>query len=212
MSNEYHSGIKRLIDTANNPIAEEKTPSPIVEFTRNWWHGLLDDKEKLIRFLKRLHQNEFDAEERFRVFADSWKDINEDIRYKDAREVIHLIADQEAYHAKLVEEVLGYRAEVPLLEKKDESKYWRETMPHVHNLETAAAVGAFAEVTALNRFRILVSDTDTPEDLRQIFSLILPDETFHARALSHIAGSEAMNAIRPYHIAGLEALGLRKKT
>lgn len=74
---------------------------------------------------------------------------------------------------------------------------------------TAAAVGAYAEGLSLKRMRVIIQDEKTPGDLRKLFQVIEPEESYHAKILQKIAKKYGMLKVKGCHEDGLEALGLK---
>lgn len=60
----------------------------------------------------------------------------------------------------------------------------------------------------LERIRAIASDTEAPEDIKQVFLRILPQEEYHARAFRKMTSTEAYNATTDAHELGRVALGL----
>ncbi len=90
-----------------------------------------------------------------------------------------------------------------------DGRYWRNALPCVCDLQTASAIGAYAEGLSLRRMRVIIKDPETPQDLKDLFAVIEPEEAYHAKALEKIATKHGMNAVRHCHDKGLEALGLK---
>lgn len=179
----------------------------MIKITKQWWSNCLNDKEKLEHWLVSLYNNEKDAEHRFVDFANTYCKNN-----KEAYDVFMTIAAQEKSHAVLVEKVATDRG-VTLYEKSSkDGRYWRNTIPCICDMNTAAAIGAFAEGLSLKRMRVIISDPNTPKDLADMFRIIEPDESFHAKALEKIATQHGMKSVRDCHDKGLDALGLKIKS
>lgn len=176
------------------------------QITEQWWQKCLNDNEKLEHWLVSLYNNEKDAEERFINFA---KDYCEND--KEAYDTFIEIAEQERNHAILVEKVLTKR-NIKLYEKSSKNgRYWRNTLPCICDMKTAAAIGAYAEGLSLKRMRVIIADENTPHDLREMFEIIEPEESYHAKALEKIATKYGMKEVKDCHDKGLEELGLKIK-
>lgn len=174
------------------------------QITEKWWSQCLSDKEKLEHWLVGLYNNEKDAEERFVNFAHTYC-----LKDKDAYDTFIFIANQEANHAKLVEQILKNRS-IKLYEKSSKNgRYWRNTLSCICDMKTAAAIGAYAEGLSLKRMRVIIKDSNTPQDLVELFKVIEPEESYHAKALEKIATKYGMKAVKDCHDKGLEALGLK---
>jgi tRNA isopentenyl-2-thiomethyl-A-37 hydroxylase MiaE len=172
--------------------------------TEMWWKKCLSDKEKLEHWLVSLYNNEKDAEERFINFANTYC-MNDKFAY----DTFMNIASQESNHAFLVEKIIKDR-NISLYEKSSkDGRYWRNTLPCICDLQTSAAIGAFAETLSLNRMRIIIKDAETPDDLRKLFMIIEPEESYHSKILQKIATSHGMKSVKDCHDKGLEELGLK---
>lgn len=174
------------------------------KITEEWWDKCLNDSEKLEHWLVGLYNNEKDAEDRFIDFANTYcKDDPE------AYKIFYEIAEQENNHAKLVEKVLINR-NISLYEKSTKNgRYWRNTLPCVCDKLTAAAIGAYAEGLSLKRMRVIINNKETPNDLREMFKVIEPEESYHAKVLQKIATKYGMKSVKDCHDKGLEELGLK---
>lgn len=178
----------------------------MLKLTKDWWHECLKNNEKLEHWLVGLYNNEKDAEERFIDFANTY--CKDDL---SAYNIFRNIAKQEANHALLVEKVLLNR-EIELYYKSPKNgRYWRNTLPCICDKETAAAIGAYAEGLSLARMRIIIKDPNTPQDIKEMFKVIEPEESYHAKILESIATKYGMKNVKDCHDKGLEALGLKIK-
>lgn len=174
------------------------------KITETWWKKCLNDKEKLQHWLVGLYNNEKDAEERFIDFAETY--CKDD---KESYDTFMLIAEQERNHAILVDEILKTRG-IELYKKSTKNgRYWKNTLPCIHDMKTAAAIGAYAEGLSLKRMRVIIKDSETPKDLVELFKVIEPEESFHAKVLQKIATKYGMKEVRDCHDKGLIELGLK---
>jgi rubrerythrin len=176
------------------------------QITQKWWNNCLNNSEKLELWLVSLYNNEADAEERFKDFANTYC-----VKGSEEYELFYQIANEEANHAILVEKVLEERGIALHKKSSKNGRYFRNVMPCVVDRKTAAAIGAYAETLSLNRMRVIISDENTPEDLRKLFSIIEPDESKHVKILSKIATKYGIKAVKDCHDKGLDALGLKIK-
>lgn len=176
------------------------------KITEEWWTKCLNDKEKLEHWLVGLYNNEKDAEERFLSFANTFCKND-----RQAYDIFESIALQERNHALLVENILKNRnIELYYISTKN-GRYWRNTLPCIYNMKTAAAIGAYAEGLSLKRMRAIINDKNTPQDLIDLFKIIEPEEAYHAKMLQKIATKYGMKAVKDCHDKGLEELGLKIK-
>jgi rubrerythrin len=181
-----------------------KTSIMSKQITESWWKKCLNDKEKLEHWLVGLYNNEKDAEERFIDFAETY--CKDD---KLAYETFIVISKQEANHAILVENIMKERGVELFLKSTKDGRYWRNTLPCVVDMTTAAAIGAYAEGLSLARMRVIIADPETPADLVELFRVIEPEESYHARILAEIATKHGMSSVKDCHDKGLEELGLK---
>lgn len=177
------------------------------KLTENWWKKCLDDKEKLEHWLVSLYNNEKDAEERFKDFANKYCEVG-----SEEYNVFMEISEQEANHAVLVERVILNRGATIYQKSSKDGRYWRNTLPCICDKKTAAAIGAYAESLSLNRMRVIIKDEQTPEDLKEMFKVIEPEESYHAKSLKKIATKYGMDKVKDCHDKGLDELGLKIKT
>lgn len=175
-----------------------------IQITKEWWARCLNDKEKLEHWLIGLHNNEKDAEQRFKDFATTYC-----IEGTDEYNTFMFIANQEREHAVLVNTILEQRG-ITLYEISSKNgRYWRNTLPCICDVQTAAAIGAYAEGLSLSRMRVIIKDKNTPEDLKHLFSVIEPEEAYHAIALEKVATKYGMKKVKDCHSKGLQELGLK---
>lgn len=176
------------------------------QITKKWWKHCLNNKEKLEHWLVGLYNNEKDAEERFINFANNYC-LND----KKAFDIFIEISKQEGNHAKLVDEILLKRGIDKYEKSTKNGRYWRNTIPCVCDMKTAAAIGAYAEGLSLKRMRVIIKDPNTPDDLVQLFKIIEPEEAYHAKVLAKIATKYGMDSVKDCHDKGLIELGLKIK-
>jgi len=172
--------------------------------TEDWWNKCLNDKEKLEHWLVGLYNNEKDAEERFIDFANTYCEDD-----REAFSIFINIAEQERNHAKLVDLILQNRDIEKYTKSTKDGRYWRNTIPCICDIKTAAAIGAYAEGLSLKRMRVIIKNPNTPNDLVELFKIIEPEEAYHAKALEKIATKYGMKKVKDCHDKGLEELGLK---
>jgi rubrerythrin len=174
----------------------------IQQSTLSWWERVKREPGRLVDWLGKQYHGEVTAAERIERF------VMVHVPEGDKRRtVLEVIAVQERTHAAWVAELLRARGIEPRVLNQRE-RYWEETLPHMDAFESAAAVAAKAEEMRLVRIEAIVADPETPEDIRRVFEKILPQERFHARAFSKMAGVEALAEAEAAHARGLVALGL----
>jgi rubrerythrin len=168
-----------------------------------WWNEVKNDEVKLCSWLKDQYHGEVTAAARIKEIADSVSDARVSITLKT-------IAQQESTHAEWVKSLLSSRGLSAEVLNKEE-RYWTKTLPTDYKnktIEELAAIGAHAERMRLDRIRAIAADETAPSDIRKVFQDILPQEEFHERAFSAIAGDAEMSKALDAHKEGLAALGL----
>ena len=170
--------------------------SKLHDFTYNWWTKLLAN-EKLNEWLKKLYWAEIGGAQRF---IDISHKYNMDY-------VLNEIIEDEYNHSELVKTLLSLK-NIKIGDKSTIERYWDSVYLGVDDFKTACAAAAYGEMLARNRFKIILEHPDTPNDVRFLVALILPDEEEHAKILGQFAGKDAMNKIKPFHKNGMDALGI----
>lgn len=167
---------------------------------QDWINEVKGDESKFNQWLQRQYVGECLAAQRIEQLAE--------LVPENKQTVIHRIADDEHLHADWVEELLVRRG-IPLPEVTAEgSRYWEPVLRQGLSVQQLLAAGAHAEEMRLHRIRAIVADEGFPDDVREVFGNILPDEEFHARAFAAAAGQEALAEAAGRHQQGLAALGL----
>lgn len=173
--------------------------------TEQWWDDVSNDPAKMIDWLKDQYYGEQTAAARVRDLLVSYPDITE-----TERQLVTMIADDEAKHAEWVKQLLINRGipEAYFPRDKTTSRYWAKTLPtEVVSFSQICAIGHHAEVMRLERIRLLAEDVRF-NDIAETFAKILSDEVFHAKAFGCMSTPEDIEAARGNHEAGKEALGL----
>ncbi|APR87527.1 hypothetical protein A7982_12876 [Minicystis rosea] len=177
--------------------------SPVVlRDSRAWWEAVKKDPEALVAWLLDQYRGEATAAGRIEMLRDAFAAPG-----SRAHRILGVIAGQERRHAVWVGDLLTARGIEPKIGVKRE-RYWKETLDVVRDLETGCAVGAHSERMRLERIETIAHDPEAPADVRAVFTRILPEERFHARAFAELAGAEALSATEGAHDLGRRALGL----
>ena len=173
--------------------------------TEQWWDEVSNDPAKMIEWLKDQYYGEQTAAVRIRALLEQYPDIT-----KTERELVTMIADDEANHAEWVKQLLVNRGipETNFTRHKDTARYWDKTLPtEPATFSQICAIGHLAEMMRLERIRLLAEDVRF-NDIAETFARILSEEVFHAKAFKVMSSPEDIEAARPNHQAGREALGL----
>lgn len=168
---------------------------------QQWWNDTKSDPDKFNNWLKDQYHGELTAVDRIEKYlmVHTHPDTPQ---YK----MLKFVKDQEAEHASWVKDLLEARGlEATKLDKTE--RYWDKTLPNITDLEYGSAVAAHAEEMRLERIKVIVVDPDSPEDVRAVFTKILPQELGHASIFGYLAGDKKGEAAEA-HARGLEALGL----
>ncbi len=171
--------------------------------SKEWWDRVKHDPNLLIRWLRDQYHGEAAAFIRMRKFVEAF---GHQAKWQE-RKTVEEIARQEGQHAQWIGELLQARGLQPYLLAKTE-RYWEETLKGIDSWDSGCAVAAHAENMRLARIRAIVEDTESPADIRDVFSRILPQEEFHERAFRAFASEAALFTTLGNHLAGAEALGL----
>ena len=170
--------------------------------SKKWWSEVKNDSHLFLDWLQDQYHGEVTAHRRILDFARTYVPPE-----SPWRGVLETIAAQELTHAAWVGELLEARGLTAKVLNKDE-RYWERTLPAIDSFESGAAVAAHAEQMRLERIEVIANDPTAPVDARSVFKRILPQERFHARAFSRMAGHEAMAQALAKHELGMEAIGL----
>ena len=175
--------------------------SPPTRTASTWWASIRSDPAKLNAWLLDQYRGEASAAVRIGLLRDRFSAA------PAAARVLTIIADQEEEHARWVAGLLEARGPVAVADKR--ARYWdAQSLDLIADFQTGCAVGAHAERMRLERIEVIAHDDDAPEDVRAVFARILPQERFHERAFSALAGAPALEATRDAHELGRAALGL----
>jgi rubrerythrin len=188
------------------PQDEEKDDDETRKRTSlQWWQEVKADQTKLMAWLRKQYHGEATAAVRIRSFLDKYEKQARDPKWVMT---VEEIAGQEQMHAEWVGELLRTRGEEPKVNISKDEPYWEATLSGIDSWESGCAVAAHAEKMRLARIRVIVADPDTPEDIKDVFSRILPQEEFHERAFRSFTTDSALTAALENHTIGAAALGL----
>lgn len=168
--------------------------------SKKWWSTVKKDEFKFNNWLQKQYFGELKASERIAQLVSKYK-----LKEKDAN-ILNIIAFQESQHAQWVLELLEAREVKPLNDHVE--RYWSETGLEFESADEAFAVAAHAEGMRLERIRAIVEDTESPSDVKEVFTKILKDEEFHERAFRELTSEAQYELSRNNHEKGLKALGL----
>lgn len=169
-------------------------------FTITWWDGLLKDDERMMRWLQKLQQTEYDGFTGNREADEQWGGGNPAVS-----NVFRVTGDDEKRHSDLLVDLIHKRGGTTV-EVQPESLYWTEMDAIITSLETCAAVFHLGEVLAAERFKVLFEHDGTPDDIRAFLEAALPDEEYHARAFKRISSPEAIEIVQRKHVEVLAML------
>lgn len=167
--------------------------------SQQWWNDTKNDPKKLMEWLRKQYHGEVTAADRIEAYIG--------MASEDQQKTLRIIAGQERQHAEWVGELLAKRGEKPKRIKKEE-RYWDKTLGRITSFDDAAAVAAHAEKMRLERIQVIAGDESAPEDIRDVFAMILIDERWHERAFRKMASEKAYTDAVAAHREGLNAIGL----
>jgi len=173
--------------------------------SKKWWEATKADPKKLEAWLKAQYHGEMTAALRIQEI---WLTLPPYTRMSKTLQKIYM---QEWKHGNWIAMLLKARGlDAALIEGKKE-RYWKKTLPKNYldmSFKKLMAVGAHAEKMRLERIKVIANDKTAPQDVREVFKNILPDERFHERTFRRWAGiSEYISALKN-HQKGKNALGL----
>jgi len=176
------------------------TPEDLA-FTNKWWEALLDDDERMVRWLQKLHGTEFAGYQDNRDAAAKWTTPG------SVEERIFLATgDDEMKHADLLVPVLKGRGAWPIEVKPAPSEYWDTMEQGITSLETCAAVFHLGEKLAYERFSVLYNHERTPDDILYFLTTAMPEERHHARVFYKMAQNSALIRMEERHNAAVQML------
>lgn len=170
--------------------------------TAQWWDEVSNDETKMMEWLKAQYHGEVTAADRIE------KLIGMPGCSDKHAALLRCIVEDEREHAEWVKGLLEARGIAAEVLVKDE-RYWRVVLAEQSSMSFVelCAVGHHAETMRLERIELLAAD-DRFQDIAEVFSKILVDETFHAKAFGAMSTPEAIEQHRAVHQQGRNALGL----
>lgn len=166
-----------------------------------WWDKIKRDSKRFENWLQKQYHGEMRAAVQLGILAEQFKKN----LFPKQLATLDLIAEQETKHASWLLKMLRDRGITP--KKTHQDRYWKNTLKW-KNFDEAAAVAFHAETMRLERIRVIAEDITAPWDVRTMFTLILKDETFHAKAFQQMSTDKARSKALVGHKKGREALGL----
>lgn len=168
--------------------------------TAQWWERVSTNPEEMIDWLYDQYRGERNAAEKISKLVETYELTGR------RKQVIEIIAAQEAKHADWIAELLESRG-LPVEVQEREERYWDKTLKKDMTFSYLCAVGHHAEVMRLDRINLLAAD-DRFRDIAEVFSRIRREEVFHASAFKRMSTPEDIEAARSSHEEGMQALGL----
>lgn len=169
-----------------------------------WWNKTKNNPAKLNAWLLNQATCELNAEKKLTKLISMCDDIG-GLGVKE-RKIVNKIAGDEGNHATWLGELCLNRGIEPKVVKTS-NRYWKKAYKF-KNLDEAFAVAAHAEIMRLERIKAICKDPKAPKDVQYVFKRILKDETFHAKAFTHLTSKESFVKMEKQHKAGAKALGL----
>jgi tRNA isopentenyl-2-thiomethyl-A-37 hydroxylase MiaE len=170
----------------------------------DWWNEVLTKPGKMEDWLRRQYQGEAGTIPRLYALMDR---AAEEKRGPEWQSLIAIIIRDEEKHAEQVAGLMRTRKLVPALIPGYKARYFQQ-FPEANSIQDLAAMGAYAELISLTRFKAILLHPETPADIRWQFTTILFEEEFHYAALRRLAGEAAMTRMETAHHKGLQAVGI----
>lgn len=170
-----------------------------------WLEEVVTNPTKLNHWLQRQYVGEMLAAQRIRQIADAY--LRTELANPSTAILLIRIADDEHRHAQWVKELLElFNIELPEVTLEG-TRYWQGDELNLPFTDLMA-LGHHAETMRLQRIVALSVDTRVHVAIQAVFSRILQDEIFHAKAFGDMTEPDAIERMRTRHQEGLERLGL----
>lgn len=166
----------------------------------NWWNRLLEDETAMNKWLAKLWKTEHGG------YLDNHQAIANFKLTGRAENIFSRVADDEAKHAALLDDVLVGRGIKTTLQDQPNSDYWFHMYAHITDGGSCAAVFAVGEQLAALRFKLMAEHKKTPSDVMYFLHEALPDETYHAKAFASLAAPEQMKSAYEQHLIAVNIL------
>lgn len=165
------------------------------QFTYDWWTAVCKDEERLVKWLLKLQQTEFEGYTGNIEADEKWSNGN-----KVASNIFRVTGDDERRHSDMLVKLLRDRGVVGSDKVSPPSFYWTEMDKIITDLASCAAVFHLGESLAAWRFEIISEHPDTPEDVALFINSALPDEAYHARSFGRLSTPEAIVKATETHL------------
>lgn len=178
-----------------------------IQFTTDWWTRTVKDDQKLLLWLTKLESTEFGGFLDYEHFI--YDRFYNQLSPKELKTYFNIGQDELKHSGILLELIENFWACTVTVSKMSQpkpSKYWEYMNRQITDVKTCSAVNYYGEALAAARFEIIMDHIDTPSDIKEALSIILPDEQFHREALFRLAGDEALGKIKVHHDLASEAL------
>ena len=163
-----------------------------IKFTQDWWVRTVNDPERLTLWLQKLQRTELSGYQDHIDFMEKFTITDRD------RRILTNIAEDELTHSNLLIDLFWGR-NIPVVAVGATSTYWDEILAKVNTVEDYCAANYFGEALASYRFEIILGMKETPGDIKEVISRVLPDEIFHRETLMRLAGDEVIERMRVHH-------------
>lgn len=169
--------------------------------SKQWWDKVKNDDGLLIDWLRAQYHGEKTAAIRIKSeFSKFEMDVAQTA-------LIEKIAKEEELHAEWVGKLLLDRGIEPEVLVKNE-RYWNVAMVDMDTIEDVAAIAHHAEHMRLERIRAISEDSETPSDIKVVFSKILPMEINHEKWFGALSSEGHIASHKNNHEEGMVVLGL----
>lgn len=174
-----------------------------LEFTKDWWRRCIADNHKMTLWLQKLQRTELSGYTDHIEFMATHKISNRE------QLILTNIANDELKHSGLLIDLFADR-KIEAVPVGEESSYWLDILKDVQTFEDYCAANYFGEALAAFRFDVIHSMPETPADIRELISKVLPDEIFHRETLQRLAGDDTLARMKLLHDVAYAKLINRK--
>lgn len=173
---------QRVTLTAGELEMETLPDSPVEAFRRNW--ALMKVRPYgIVNWLRAQYIGEINAVASMEALLDVFRQQPGKVK---AGLLVERIVGDERRHVELIGQLLISRGVPPV------SPCGTHVLEGLDTWDGGCAIASRAEAVRAGEIRVVLSDPETPGDVKQVFSLILSEESFHERAFRRLAGAEKM--------------------
>jgi hypothetical protein len=166
-----------------------------VDLTNRWWAECLVNPAKMNAWLQKLQRTEISGYDDHIKFLVDFPELT--TRQKT---ILFNIAVDEKKHSNLLIETLMQPRGIEVDPNGEQSLYWDSVLDGVGTFEEYCAANYFGALASF-RFGAILAHHDTPDDIKDVLKIILPDEVFHRETLMRLAGEDELVKMKMKHDA-----------